>query len=140
MAAWVFVTKKSFGISLLTKLLTIRMLFVVPESALVPSSTPPTPIISWNSIGVLGVVVGVDLKRSSRWLSIKLVAVTAEKGEAATHPETPRGDGAAGGRGEARQLLWCRKVSPPSRRPVRGGMLIIHASHFPKHAIEVQIG
>lgn len=49
------------------------------------------------------------------------MAVTAEKGEAATHPEMSRGDGAAGGRAEAGQLLCCGKAAPPFTQTHAGG-------------------
>lgn len=152
MVVRVFVTKKSGGISLLTNLLTIWMLFVVvQESALVSSSTP-TPIISWNSVGCYGGRGGVDLKRGSRWLSVKPVAVTAEKGEAAAHPKMSCGNGVAGGRGVGvgwgggwRLAGWPGSCSVAGKLfhlhtdPCGVGGLIFCVSQFPKHAIDVQI-
>lgn len=67
------------------------------------------------------------------------MAVTAEKGEAATHPEISHADGAAGGQAEAGQLLCCGKAAPLHADPCRGG-LIISTSQLPKHAVEVQTG
>lgn len=87
----------------------------------------------------MGGVGGVDLKRGSRWLSVKPVAVTAEKGEAAAHPEMSCGNGVAGGRewewgggagGAARQLLCCRKAVSPSHRPMWGWR-----AHYPRFTV-----